>query len=875
MDFVVLGAFVIGVSVILPIYLFFSQQGLKRRISELESRLSGEAPVAPPVPVPDIGTETPQEPPKRPEPERSGPPKAFVFREGFGKKITGWLQKNWFYAVAAVSFALAGVFLVQYGVENGLLTPAMRVVGAMVLGAALIGGGEYIRRKSAGDEAGSFKFLPSVLSGAGLVSLFAGVLAARLMYGLVGPQAAFAGLVATGLLAIVLGWFYGPLLAIVGVFGALATPFLVGGDSDTAYVLQLYFAGIAAVALAIDSVKRWAWLSSLGLIGAYVAAVLLFAATQDAPFLVLFALLTTAAAVMLPVRQLLPRHGGPMLSQVSTVQVEGQAGMTLPEFPTRVAGGAFIASTLLVGLAYVGANGDLWLSLGALALMGLAAVVWMRKAPALGDLVFVVLPGILVLLAIEAMGDGPVFAGWMAARMRDQLDFPPATVLVLLGGAIGASLLLAWRSWQGGAYPRFTAGVAAGFAPLFAAVLDLLWDPAPVLGAPVWALYLAAVAGVMTVLAERFARKDREDRTRPALFALSAMTMLAFMSIVLFGDVTLTLSLAVLVAAAAWLGRRFELPLMDRYVQAGVLAMSWRLVIVPGALWAFEGELWRVVLANTGSIALLVAAYVLRRKGARVGVVVMLESAVWSLSAVFLSVMYLRWFDYTGSSTAYQSAAVVGTIWLVSAANQLYRLKAGAELRRTRAVLAALYGLAGFAALGMAVTVLNPLSGFAGGVGGPYVFDTLFASYAVPALLVGLVALRFVHLPRRLRQVLGFVAAGLGALYIGLEIRRWWQGDDLSVYGVRDGELYSYTVAMLIVAVLLLVLAVLRRSALLRKLMLVMVGLTVAKVYLVDMSGLDGLLRVVSFLGIGVVVGGMAWVNRLLQRGESGKVSTE
>jgi len=146
--------------------------------------------------------------------------------------LMGWMRQNWFYAIAALSLALAGVFFVQYGIENGYLTPFWRVMGALGLGAALIAAGEWIRRRS-GDEEGSHTAnLPSVFSGAGLVALFAGVLAARQMYGLIGPEMALVGLVAVSALAVVLGWFYGPLLAMVGIVGATAAPFLVGGSSE-------------------------------------------------------------------------------------------------------------------------------------------------------------------------------------------------------------------------------------------------------------------------------------------------------------------------------------------------------------------------------------------------------------------------------------------------------------------------------------------------------------------------------------------------------------------------------------------------------------------------------------------------------------------
>ena len=80
--------------------------------------------------------------------------------------------------------------------------------------------------------------------------------------------------------------------------------------------------------------------------------------------------------------------------------------------------------------------------------------------------------------------------------------------------------------------------------------------------------------------------------------------------------------------------------------------------------------------------------------------------------------------------------------------------------------------------------------------------------------------------------------------------------------GFTDPELYSYTLAMLIASVGLLVFAFGRRSDILRKVAMAGVALTVAKVFLVDMSGLSGLIRVFSFMGLGLSLVGLTWLNR-------------
>src|SRR5690606_8359830 len=121
--------------------------------------------------------------------------------------------------------------------------------------------GEALRRRWGDREGDPTAYLPSTFSGAGLVSIFGGIVAARQLYGLIGPNAAFAGIVATAVLAIGLGWLSGPFLAAVGLIGAAAAPFVVGGQSEAPYWLYIYFVTIAATGLAVDTMRRWAWVS--------------------------------------------------------------------------------------------------------------------------------------------------------------------------------------------------------------------------------------------------------------------------------------------------------------------------------------------------------------------------------------------------------------------------------------------------------------------------------------------------------------------------------------------------------------------------------------------------------------------------------------
>ena len=142
------------------------------------------------------------------------------------------------------------------------------------------------------------------------------------------------------------------------------------------------------------------------------------------------------------------------------------------------------------------------------------------------------------------------------------------------------------------------------------------------------------------------------------------------------------------------------------------------------------------------------------------------------------------------------------------------------------------------------------------------IFDSLALAFLPLAAVFAVAAWKITHFGRLVR--IGFILAAtfFATCYIGMEIRRLWRGDNLAVPGFSDPELYTYTLAMLIASVALLVFAFGQRSDILRKIAMAGVALTVAKVFLVDMSGLSGLIRVFSFMGLGLSLVRLAWLNR-------------
>lgn len=766
-----------------------------------------------------------------------------------------WLRENWVYAVAAVSLAAAGVFLVQYGMERGLLPPGLRVMAGIAFGLALIGGGEVIRRRFGDGPGGTAAYLPSVFSGAGLVSVFAALLAGRLMYGLIGPEVTFAGLVLTALAAVVLGWLHGPLLAALGLVGATVAPFLTGGGSQAPAWLMAHFALVAALGLGIDTLRRWGWVSVLSLALAYAGGLLAMWAGAGEGAYLLLAVALVPLAIAIPARGILPDQSGPSL-----VDLVWEGGRVLPAFPMRLALGAMTASAVILASLPLPDAGSVMLAFALTAGLVVALLIWADRAAALHDLALIPAAAFLARLGLEGLWSGPLWREFTAATVEargPEVSVPLTLTLVLVLAAL-ITAALALRSKRGTAHPVVMAAGAALVVPLAALGAEFLWHPASVLGAYGWALHVIALAALMVGQAAMMARLEPDDpRRRTAHAVLSALVLIGLALFILTTKAALTLALALMVTGAAYLDRRFRLTELSWALMAGVVVIGYRLTLDPGIVWALEAPLPQVLMAFLGPVFGFAAAQWAIRGMGRYSAWAFLESGLAASLALLVNVLLLRWLQ---DGSAFLTMSSLALPWLVLALVQLSRLHLGGPLHRVRLVVGGIAGAIAAVGLGSAV-VLNPVLG-AEGVSGPLILDTLFVAYALPGLFL-LAAMRVMdHLPPQWRRGMTGAGAVLAGLYILLEIRRFWRGDDLSVPGTSQAELYTYTVAMLILGAALLWRAITTGSQTTRRAAMAVIGLTAAKVFLIDASGLSGLVRVFSFLALGLSLAGLAALNR-------------
>jgi uncharacterized membrane protein len=132
--------------------------------------------------------------------------------------------------------------------------------------------------------------------------------------------------------------------------------------------------------------------------------------------------------------------------------------------------------------------------------------------------------------------------------------------------------------------------------------------------------------------------------------------------------------------------------------------------------------------------------------------------------------------------------------------------------------------------------------------------NLLLLAYALPAVLMLL--LSYAAVGRRGAIYANTIAAGaliFALTYLTLEIRRLYRGPYLNVLGISGAEQYTYSIAWLAFGVVLLGIGILVNSQRARLASAVIIALTIAKAFLIDMSTLTGIYRALSFICLGLV----------------------
>lgn len=770
------------------------------------------------------------------------------------------IAARWAVWIGGGTIALAAVFLVRYSIEEGLLGPAARIVLGLVFGFALIAASEWLRRRlvdgPATGMAGRLGVppanLPPAVASAGVVALYASIYAAFSLYALIGPMPAFLGLAAVSAVAMALALMHGPMVALLGQAAAFAVPALTGDGRGGALPLFAYVLAVSGGCLALARYRGWRWTMWVALGGSIVWLALWFLLNWhagDAPWIAIF-LVSLAALHLAPALGPLPEDSPrrePVLSR--DLMPDG------PLLAIAVAAFALLRMadydlSSLIGLAGVFA-------------IGLFAARRMQRLDHLA-----LTHGIVVVLALASWHIPQLVEAALPGERLYPGDVLTPTALRFLGASGGFAVLglAAGVIALGGALRPWRWAALAVVLPLALFAVGY-WRTEDFAASFEWGAGALALAAVYAVLCERIARHREADGMALALgvFAIGVTAAISFCFATLLRAGWLSIALSLQVPILAWIAAR--LGLRELRWAAGLLgaALIARLVFNP---WIVGYELGTTPIFNmlllvygVPTLAFAVGAWWFARDGRDWAVAVLEVGAIAFFTILVTAEIRHAQGDgrLDGNVGGLMECALHAGSWLAIAL-ALYA-KAPSLGSRVAAVGAWVLGALGvITAVFCSLGVANPLDSTEA-VGRFPLFNLLALAYLVPALLfAGFAVVAMRREAPRLVLAAGAGALVFGFVYVNLEVTRAFRGSVLSVARSGDGELYAYSAVWLLYGIALLAAGMRLSLASLRYAALGVVGITILKVFLYDMSTLTGILRVLSFLGLGVSLLGLAWV---------------
>ena len=853
----------------------FNQVGvLRARLDALEALAAATMATPPPLPAQqapiapsaadDTRVATPEEdspsiqPGPAPQETAEMPPPLPQAQPGFEERI----GTRWVVWVGGLTLALGGFFMVRYSIEAGLLGPGVRTLLGGAFALALLAAGEWTRRKESisAIDALPIANIPAILTAAGTAVAFATVYAAYALYDFLAPATAFVmlGMVALGTLAAAL--LHGPALAGLGIAAAFATPVLVSSDKPDFWALYIYLAIVTAAAFGLARIRLWRWLAVTTLVFALLWT---FPCLQCGPSMVgphafhviagfiLAALLVVCGFMFGPPAE--EDEIEPFSSGSLIVYLFGATLIVLNSFH---ADAAIIVFTLLVA----GALFVAWRAPAAIGAVGAASVfilVVFAEWAVRGN------PDMLVLPGGPMPGIGP-------ATTDSSVALHLITAAIFAAGFGVAGFLAQGRSTRAVIPVMWSA--AGVFTPL--ALLIALYARIAHLDRSIpFAVLAVALAAAFGTATEILTKRD----TRPglpisiALFATGTLAALALALTFALEKGWLTIALALMSMGTAWISMQRPIPFLRSLsaILAGivVLRIGYEPRIVGSAVGATPIFNWLLWGYGIPALSFWAGSHFLRRRGDDAPLRAVEAAAIlFTVLLVFMEIRHtVNGGDvYNNSAGLTEVALQVCSALAMAIGLERLRMRTGSVVHNIGAILlTAFAGLAGVFGL---LFLQNPII-WTEDVGGVF-FNLVLLGYAMPAVLALL--LSYAVAGRRPVAYANTIAAGalvLALTYVTLEIRRLYHGPILNSGVTTDIEQYTYSIAWLAFGVALLGIGILANSQRARLASAVVIGLTILKAFLIDMSTLTGVYRALSFMCLGLVLVAIGWLyQRILFR---------
>lgn len=168
---------------------------------------------------------------------------------------------RWLNRIGVVAVAIGVAFFLKYAFDNEWIGKGGQVGLSALIGVAGLAGGELLRRRG-------YRYYAHGITGGGIMILYSTIYAAFAAYQLIDSTVAFVLMIATTAAAVLLAARHDALpIAVLSLLGGFLTPILISTGSANETGLFTYIALLDAGVLALARIKRWRSLHYMAFVG--------------------------------------------------------------------------------------------------------------------------------------------------------------------------------------------------------------------------------------------------------------------------------------------------------------------------------------------------------------------------------------------------------------------------------------------------------------------------------------------------------------------------------------------------------------------------------------------------------------------------------
>lgn len=751
-------------------------------------------------------------------------------------------KENWLVWVGGIAMVIGVAYLIETVGTNFTIPLFARVLIAILLSGSMIGVGEWLHRKIRALD-GEFlhqkadAYIPAAVYGAGMSGLYGTVIFSAVIHAFLPPAIALGLMAILAAAALALTQRLGPLMAVLGLFGGYTAPIWIGGAEPNFLLLTCYISSISIAGVWVQQLTRLPWLT-YGIIALHSLWLLAIVYALPPADLLLWFVLFIPLSIYLLV--CVPQMGW-------RLQFQYHYRTRAPFFYAAIPAAML---TTLTGLL-------------------------LNKTPALGwpSLIYFMLPALLLLLPACRKARAPRTFAWVnmiaalsvavtALMLMHSQPNIMAGILAVSGGLILLVLLRTIAQYGRGDKSRVSYWQAVALAPLLSVGALLYID----LYQPEYRAMSTAFFVVFMLLLAWFAMRFSALKANLSV-AIHALLLTIFVVYSDGGELTLLLAAQMLMMAIQH-QRDWLAPNLLALKALGTLLVV-RLSLLPfwPELQALPTPQWSWLL-STIVPSLLVFGWIrhMLRRGDN-SLAEWFDAAMLHLVVIFVfaqtNYLLLGYFNFL-YQLEFENIAIFAGQSLALAG--VYQFKAYHS--QSLGLLYRGYSAFLLVAAGLCVVILNtvfqPLTTlYVLGSDWP-ILNWLSIGWLIPALILMGIA-RMQLYPNQIRGLLG-VASALIALWGMYSIRQFWQQGPLTLdMPTSMAELFSYSVALILLGVAITYYGLQREQRTIQTIGFAMLGVAVCKVFLWDAAALEGLWRAISFMGLGGCLIGLGWLFQRLQ----------